>query len=99
MFCIFPIAVLDFPLFKTGAGIILNHESTAMVRIEFVSDVEREERDMKHFGWLRKAAASVLALAMFAAAPAALAYSDANLEAPHAKNVVIDGDLLSLIHI
>lgn len=47
---------------------------------------------MKHFGWLRKAAASVLALAMFAAAPAALAYSDANLEAPHAKNVVIDGD-------
>ena len=93
MFCIFPIAVLDFPLFKTGAGIILNHESTAMVRIEFVSDVEREERDMKHFGWLRKAAASVLALAMFAAAPAALAYSDANLEAPRAKNVVIDGDL------
>lgn len=48
---------------------------------------------MKHFGWLRKAAASVLALAMFAAAPAALAYSDANLEAPRAKNVVIDGDL------
>lgn len=48
---------------------------------------------MKHFGWLRKAAASVLALAMVAAAPAALAYSDANLEAPRAKNVVIDGDL------
>lgn len=48
---------------------------------------------MKHFHWLKKAAACALALAMMTGATTALAYSDMELVAPKASNVVIDGDL------
>ena len=48
---------------------------------------------MKHFHWLKKAAAAALALTLLGGSTTALAYSDMNLEAPKAAEVVIDGEL------
>lgn len=48
---------------------------------------------MKHFHWLKKAVACALALVLLTGTATALAYSDKELVAPRASNVVIDGDL------
>ncbi len=48
---------------------------------------------MKHFRWLKKAAAAALAFGLMTCSATALAYSPNTLEAPKAGNVVIDGDL------
>ncbi len=48
---------------------------------------------MKHLQFLKKAAAAVLSLGLLCSSVSALAYSDKNLEAPKAKDVVVDGDL------
>jgi len=48
---------------------------------------------MNRFQLFKKAAAAVLTLGLVCSSAGALAYSDKNLEAPKAKNVVIDGDL------
>lgn len=49
---------------------------------------------MKHFSWLKKAAAAAFALCLTAGCMStAFAYSDQTLIAPKAKNVVIDGKL------
>lgn len=48
---------------------------------------------MKHFHWLNKAVACALALVLLTGTATALAYSDKELVAPRASNVVIDGDL------
>lgn len=48
---------------------------------------------MKHLQFVKKAAAALLSLGLMCSSGAALAYSDKNLDAPKAKDVVIDGKL------
>jgi len=48
---------------------------------------------MKHFNWMRRLFASVLALCLMLSTTSALAYSDKTLEAPKAGSMTIDGNL------
>ena len=48
---------------------------------------------MRHVQFFKKAAAAMLSLGLLCSSVSALAYSDKNLDAPKAKDVIIDGDL------